>query len=309
MGQRMSFSLFNNPGIEFFLTVQMLILAGLVIFVLRRRKTPEVNAKDHLRLLSKEVEITNQELKRVNQEKSDLAAILSHELRTPLMAIQESLDLILDGVLGPIEAEQHETLGIAKRNADRLARLIHHALDFETPNSKAQSLNLEETNVSDLVLEIHDLMLESLKKKGLRFTFTTPKKTVFAVCDQDMIRQLLINLLDNARKFTSSGGSVTLSLSEENDCVNLSVSDTGVGIKPEDQSRIFERYAQVTYKGPLKQGGAGVGLAVCHHIVEKHHGEILLQSTLGMGSSFTAVLPKGLALPLKPGRVKAQKIS
>jgi signal transduction histidine kinase len=152
-------------------------------------------------------------------------------------------------------------------------------------------------------------MLESLKKKGLRFTFTTPKKTVFAVCDQDMIRQLLINLLDNARKFTSSGGSVTLSLSEENDCVNLSVSDTGVGIKPEDQSRIFERYAQVTYKGPLKQGGAGVGLAVCHHIVEKHHGEILLQSTLGMGSSFTAVLPKGLALPLKPGRVKAQKIS
>lgn len=303
----MSFAPFNNPSVGLFLTIQMLVLIGLAVLVLRRRNASGLDSRDHITLLSKEVEIANKELKRVNQEKADLTAILSHELRTPLMAIQESLDLVLDGVLGPIEAEQHETLGIAKRNAERLARLIHHALDFETLNSKTRPLNLEETDINGLALEIHDLMLMSFEKKGLCFTFAPPKKTVFAVCDPDMICQLLINLLDNARKFTDAGGSVTLKLLEENDSVRLSVADTGIGIKPEDQNRIFERYAQVTYKGPLKQGGAGVGLAVCRHIVDQHHGEIFLQSTLGSGSLFTVVLPKGLALPLKPDMAKAQK--
>lgn len=298
-------SFLSHTPVLFFIGIA--IWACLLARRLAAAKRDRNSAELKTTLLTKEVQIASAELKRINQEKADLSSILSHELRTPLMAIQESLNLILEGILGAVEVEQYETLGIAKRNADRLARLIHHVLDFETLKSETMRLNMEETDMPALVSEIHDLMRASIEKKKLKFVLQAPKKNVFAVCDPDMIRQLLINLLDNARKFTEAGGSVTLSLAEEQDSVRLSVCDTGIGIKPEDQSRIFDRYAQVTYKGPLHQGGAGVGLTVCRRIVERHHGEIHLQSAPGAGSSFTAVLPKGLALPLKPEIIRVRK--
>jgi|GEM_PF-3524126 len=233
----------------------------------------------------------NEDLIRLNKVKSEFTSMVSHELRTPLSSIKESIHLVLDGVDGPVTDGQAETLEIAKRNVDRLARLIDNVLDFSRLESGKMLMNFVATNLNELFHEVYQLMKASVLKKKVDFTVDLPSAPVVATCDPDNIRQVMINLIDNALKFTSAPGRVAVRLRREGNKVLAEVEDTGAGISSEDLPKIFEMFAQVRAPGRGKPGGAGIGLALCRQIIKQHGGEISVTSQPGKGSCFRVVFP------------------
>lgn len=235
----------------------------------------------------------NEELKRLNQLKSDFTAVVSHELRTPLSVMKEAINLTLEGIEGPVTEAQVETLGLAKANVDRLARLINNVLDFSRMESSKWSMIIEKTNMTALMTEVYTMMKIAARKKELHCVLELPPQPVFAICDADKIKQVLINLIHNAIKFTPPKGTITCRMMTSNSNIKFEVEDTGIGIHEKDKALIFEMYSQALSDNRRHAGGAGVGLAVCKQIVEKHHGTITVESAYGKGSRFTVTLPCG----------------
>lgn len=232
----------------------------------------------------------NLELTRLNHMRSEFISMISHELRTPLAVIREGINLVLDGVDGPITPAQAETLGMSKNNVDRLARLIQNVLDFTKFEAGKLVMHLAETDLKTIMSEIHDFMGIATQKKGILLGMHLPEDAVLVVCDADKIRQVLINLMDNAIKFTPEGGRIGLSLVAHGAFCELIVEDSGAGIRKEDQARIFEMFEQSS--GTRHVGGIGVGLAVCKRLAELHGGKIALESSPGQGSRFVVTLPR-----------------
>lgn len=233
----------------------------------------------------------NEELQRLNKIKSEFTTVVSHELRTPLAAIQEGINLVLDGVEGPITPEQAWSLGLAQKNVVRLGRLISGVLDFSRIESGKMKIVFSRANLNELVGEICELMQVVIRKKGVSFECLTGEP-VFAVCDTDKIRQILINLLDNAVKYTEAQGRIWIRLYQVGEQACIEVGDTGLGIKSEDQEKIFEMFGQSTEEGLMKKtGGFGVGLAICKKLIEQHHGRIKVKSKPNAGSVFTVLFP------------------
>lgn len=242
------------------------------------------------------------ERKRGEEVKSEFASMVSHELRTPLSSIKAGIEVVLDGIDGPVTEDQQKTLGIAKSNVARLTRLINNVLDYSKLESGKMDIFFERTNMSQLIQETYDLMKLAVQNKGISFRMELPSEPLFAVCDADKIKQVVINLLDNAVKFTDAGGTIVVGLRTSDRQVLIDVKDTGIGIKEEDQEKIFEMFGQAS--GKIKRRGSGVGLAVCRLIVGQHKGRIDVDSRQGRGSRLTVVFPDSLpekkkAVPLK----------
>ena len=225
--------------------------------------------------------------------KSEFTSIVSHELRTPLTAIKEGIELVLDGSAGRINNEQKEFLGIAKRNVDRLARLINYVLDFSKLTSKKFEFKKEVININEMVSSAADTYRLVAEKKGLfvRTRLETSEKLIVEL-DADRINQVLTNLIDNAVKFTDKGG-VTISTSKdkEGNFVMICVEDTGAGINKADIPKLFQPFSQLGGVQGRKVGGTGLGLAICKEIVEQSGGKIWVESILGKGSKFCFILP------------------
>jgi signal transduction histidine kinase len=247
---------------------------------------------------------TTSERKRSEEAKSEFASMVSHELRTPLSSIKAGIELVLDGIEGPITGAQQETLGVAKRNVNRLTRLINNVLDYSKLESGKMEMLFEKTDLSKLLDETYELMKFAVQTKQIAFVRELPQQPVFAVCDDDKIKQVVINLLDNAIKFTGEGGRIALRLKHTDRNIVIEVEDNGIGIKPEDQEKIFEMFGQVSPRGKSRGHGSGIGLAVCRLIVEHHQGKIDIQSAPGRGSRLAVIFPDSLpekkkAVPLK----------
>jgi signal transduction histidine kinase len=241
-----------------------------------------------------ELSQANQELIRLNKIKSDFTSMVTHELRTPLAAIKEGIGLVLEGVDGPVTEAQIETLTISKKNVDRLAKLIQNVLNLSQFESGKIQMVFDKNNLNALVREIFNLMTPLAQKKGIRLSLNLPKKDVYALCDTDQIKQVIINLLDNAIKFTDANratGEVVVTLSEKSGRLSLEVADTGMGIPREDCDKIFDMYTQVRSQGGRKTGGVGIGLAVCRKIAEFHHGTLTVKSKIGVGTQFLFEFP------------------
>ena len=222
----------------------------------------------------------------------DFVSMISHELRTPLSSIKEGLSLVLDGIDGPLTPAQHQTLTIVKDNVDRLARLINSALDFSRLQSGKVPFAFGKTDLKKLLTHIHDFMKLAADKKSLRLKLDLPKKPVIVQCDEDKLKQILINVVDNAIKFTHDGGRIRLHLGETSSHQPLiEVEDTGMGIPKKEQSKIFRTFAQVYRKGMCKIPGSGLGLAISKQIIEKHKGKIAVASRPNKGSKFSIILP------------------
>jgi PAS domain S-box-containing protein len=236
----------------------------------------------------------NEELVRLNQIKSEFTSMVSHELRTPLSSIKESIDIVLDGIDGPVTMGQRETLEIAKRNVDRLARLIGNVLDFSRLESGKMEMIFVKISLIELLNEVYNFMKPAVQKKDLEFSLELPSEAVTAVCDADKIKQIVINLVDNAVKFTPPHERIVIRLTEEGEKARIDVEDTGIGIKKEDQKRIFEMFAQAEDRRGGKIRGTGIGLALCKKIIEQHGGEIRVESELGKGSRFSIIFWKNI---------------
>ncbi len=231
-----------------------------------------------------------EKLKETMKMKSEFISMVSHELRTPLTAIKEGIALVADGLAGEINEEQKELLGISKKNVDRLARLINDVLDFQKLDSAKMNFNLKPNDINQIVNDTYDIMASTAKNIGLDLLLELGQNLPKAKFDSDKITQALTNLVTNAMKFTEKGN-VTIKTTKTEDAVQVSVSDTGCGIKKEDLPKVFNRFEQLGHGGERKTGGTGLGLAISKEIIERHGGRICVESKPGKGSKFAFTLP------------------
>jgi signal transduction histidine kinase len=251
----------------------------------------------------------NEELKELDRMKSDLLANVSHELRTPLTAIKGYTDYILEGKLGPIGERQEKGLTVVQRNLERLSRSINALLDFSTMEVGRLSLNLQPFALPLLVEQIHQTLRSELERKRLRFETALAPGLPSVIADRERLAQVLENLVINAIKFTPSDGLIRVTAAREErqgrNIVEVSVSDSGIGI-PEDQlGRIFNRFHQVDGSSTRRYGGVGLGLSIVRSILDAHGASIKVESGLGSGTTFRFWLPASAReeaqLPSHPG--------
>jgi signal transduction histidine kinase len=238
----------------------------------------------------------NQELIRLNKLKSDFTSMVTHELRTPLSCIQMAILLILDGDEGPLTQKQKDTLTICKTNVERLAKLIENVLDLSKIDSGKIEMIFDRHDLTNLLREVFDLMSPVADKKGVQFSLESPEAPYFVVCDADKVKQLVINLVDNAIKFTPEKKSVVLKLFERHGSAVIETVDSGIGIKKADSEKIFEMFTQLHDSSARKARGLGIGLAVCRQIAELHQGTLTIESSPKKGSKFIFTFPKEMAV-------------
>jgi PAS domain S-box-containing protein len=222
--------------------------------------------------------------------KSEFTSMVSHELRTPLTAIKEGIGIVWDETAGKIKKDQKDFLGVAKRNVDRLARLIDDVLSFQKLEAGKMKFDMVENDMNEVIEEIQKQMTPLAKEKGLKLTVKPAKEPLKLRFDRDRIIQVMTNLVNNAVKFTEKGG-ITINTAQEGNIIHVSVKDTGRGMKHEDIPRLFHSFEQIESGKDRKTGGTGLGLAISKDIVESHKGKIWAESEFGKGATFHFILP------------------
>jgi signal transduction histidine kinase len=227
------------------------------------------------------------ELQNLEQSRRDLVANVSHELKTPIAAIRAHLENLLDGVEHP---DPH-TLQVMLSQTERLSRLIEQLLELSRLESGELPLQREDVPLAPLVTQVLSEIDVARSDSGVAVQSELPEDLPAVDADRERVHQVLYNLLDNAVRFTPSGGAVTVSAQRHNGSVEVRVADTGVGIPPEHLPRLFERFYRADPARSREDGGTGIGLAIARSVVEAHGGHIRAESELGKGSVFTFDLP------------------
>ena len=241
--------------------------------------------------LFREIEDKSAQLEVATQHKSEFLANMSHELRTPLNAVIGFSEVLLERMFGDLNPKQDEYLQDILSSGRHLLSLINDILDL----SKIEAGRMElEVTTFDLPVALDNalaLVRERATRHGIALTLAVDDRVGAVVGDERKIKQVILNLLSNAVKFTPEGGRVTVRALPAGDAVEVSVSDTGIGIAPEDQGAIFEEFRQVGTDYARKREGTGLGLTLARKFVELHGGTIRVASEAGKGSTFTFTLP------------------
>jgi PAS domain S-box-containing protein len=230
------------------------------------------------------------ELKKVDQMKDELVQNVSHELRTPLTFVRGYIDLLLNGDMGVLEAQQKQSLEIVSVKTNSVIRLVNNIMFLQQLEKRALQFA-----ILDVVALAQQAIVEaqaSIRQQDISLHLEASPGVPLVLGDSVRLAQVFANLLDNAIKFSPSGGEIQVQLSEQPACVQVSVSDQGIGIAQAQLERIFERFYQVDGSATRRFEGAGLGLTIAKRIVEAHGGEIWVQSRLGKGSTFYFTLPK-----------------
>ncbi|MDA1279561.1 MAG: ATP-binding protein [Chloroflexi bacterium] len=227
----------------------------------------------------------------VDRSKSEFVSMVSHELRTPLTSLTGFIELILDGAGGEVSPEVDRLLNKAHINGERLSRLVTDLLDISRLEAGHMALELGEVSLQALLTELHDSMTPQFEDKQLTVHLKFPSKLRAAWADRERCAQIFSNLLTNALRYTPKGGTVQIRGKLVGDTVEIRIEDTGVGIAPENQARIFDKFVRLSDDGRRPPGSTGLGLAITKTLVELHGGSIRLESEYGKGSSFTVSLP------------------
>jgi len=231
------------------------------------------------------------ELKRLEQVRKDFVANVSHELKTPVAAISGFAETLRDQGAGD-PASVAEFSGIIYDEAQRLAMMINRLLELSKLESEQYPLKITEINLNQLLGDTVNRMSKSAALRNIELSYRQPAQEVNLVSDSNQIDQILMNLLDNAIKYSPDGGKIEIELAQEDKKALIIVEDHGTGIPEQDLSRIFERFYRVDKDRSRKTGGTGLGLAIVKHLAESLGGEIKVTSQLGSGSTFTVILPK-----------------
>jgi signal transduction histidine kinase len=235
----------------------------------------------------------NEELKELDRLKSDLLANVSHELRTPLTAIKGYTEYILERKLGSVTDKQEKGLLVVQRNLERLSKSINALLDFSRMDVGRISLTLQPFNLAALVDQILTSLRSELERKGLTAAARLPPQLPPVIADREKMSQVIENLVINAVKFTAPGGRITVAAerSSRRPVVEISVSDTGIGIPADQIENIFNRFHQLDGSSTRRFGGVGLGLAIVKSILDAHGFPITVDSEERVGTTFRFSLP------------------
>lgn len=247
------------------------------------------NSRDEVGQLAMTINALLARLDAAFEEQKRFIADASHELRTPLAVLRGETEVALQQ--DRATTEYQESLGLIKEEAERLSRIVENLFMLARQPVDAPSLVREPVRLDELVADCSRAAQVLATQKGLRLKIdgTLPAMTVNG--DDEMLKRTLLNLLDNAVKYTPAGGEIMIALGSKNGDALIVVSDTGIGISAEDQSRIFDRFYRVDKARSRALGGAGLGLSIARWIVEGHGGSLSVESAPGRGSAFTVELP------------------
>jgi signal transduction histidine kinase/DNA-binding response OmpR family regulator len=243
-----------------------------------------------LALANKELDVRNREVERATQLKSKFLASMSHELRTPLNAIVGFSDLLAEQTAGQLNDKQRRFVNHIKQGSAHLLQLINDILDLSKIEAGLIELHCEGFQVNEALPEV----LSTIRPLAMAKQITVQHKLATnppVYADRVRFKQILYNLLSNAVKFTPKDGRIDIDCYQQGDAVCISVADTGIGIRAEDQQLVFEEFRQVEGSSANTQQGTGLGLAITKRLVEQQRGKISLESELGKGSRFIVTLP------------------
>jgi signal transduction histidine kinase len=248
-----------------------------------------------VRQTAKRLEQLNADLDAAMKSKDQFLSNISHELRTPLNSIIGFTDLLLTQDLGPaLSEQQRDFLETVARNGRHLLELINELLDLQRIAAGRMELKPEPLALAELLQEAASSVQAQVQKRGHELVLSAPPADLCVRADRGRVRQVLLNLLSNAIKFTQDGGRITLSggVSNGGAEARIAVTDTGIGIAPEDQPKLFKEFSQLDASASRKYEGTGLGLALSRRLVELHGGEIGVESEMGKGSTFWFTLPR-----------------
>lgn len=254
------------------------------------KRLPKLETGDELQRLS---DTLNEMLDRIEAaflRISQFTADASHELRTPVSLIRTESELALRRARG--EEEYRESLRHILAEAERTTGLIEQLLALARADSGREALQISEIDLRPMLQSAVDGWQSVAASRGLQFSADMKGEDVAVRGDASLLRRVIDILLDNAFKYTPAPGSVRLALAEKADEVEIAVQDSGIGIDPQEQSKIFERFYRVDKARSRDQGGAGLGLAIAQWVVTQHRGTITVQSAQGQGTTFRILLPK-----------------
>ena len=260
------------------------------------RRLPTRGAQDELDDVARAFNGTLERLEHSVAEMRQFSAALAHELRTPLAALRGEIELALRVAA---TEEQRRVLASQIEELDKLTRLIDQVLTLARAEAGQIPLTFAPVNVSDLAASLVEQLEPVAQARGidLRCERAGP---VVAAADVGWLQRLILNLLDNAIKFTQDGGRVLLRVSADGGSARIEVSDTGIGMSPEQAGHVFERFYQADASRSAPNEGVGLGLSLVKWIVDRHHGTIAIDSRLGEGSTFTVTLPGATRRPTLP---------
>ncbi len=231
------------------------------------------------------------QLKAVDKMKSDFYSSMSHELRTPLTSIKEGINLLREGVGGAIPEKQKRLLAILSEESKRLIDLVNSLLDLSKMEAGMMTYTYEPGSLALLIERAATEMIPLVEARKIAFRKEVEEKLPMIRIDHERILQVLRNLIGNAVKFAPEGGRVSVVARFRNRGIEVSVSDTGPGIKKENLTTIFEKFQQAPFKHSNRSKGTGLGLAIVKHVIDAHGGRVWAESEPGQGASFIFVLP------------------
>ncbi|NTU43439.1 MAG: hypothetical protein HGA78_10425 [Nitrospirales bacterium] len=271
-------------------TANDVLLHAIMAYAMSYHALLDVLQAEKERLVSayEDLEMANLKLRELDRLKSVFVASMSHKLRTPLNSIIGFTGIILQGMVGEISEEQRKQLTMVKENANDLRSLILDVIDVSKIEAGKAKLTIKCFDLVAVVRQVKSSFASAAESSGLSLSFTAPEELMIE-SDERRIRHVIINLMGNAVKFTHSG-SVGITVAEKNDAIEISIRDTGIGIRNEDREKLFSPFSQIAIELRPTEG-TGLGLYLSRNIARLLGGDITVESEYGKGSVFTFLLP------------------
>ncbi len=275
------------------------ILATQIGQVMENAKLFEETWRSHqeleqkVRQRTKELSEALEKIQTISKRKSDFISAVSHELRTPLTSIKGYASILATGKLGELPPNAKQRVEKINKHSDDLSQLINNLLDISRIESGRQELKLEAVNIKNMAESLGDMLGSLFKEKGLEFILDIQPGIPDAHADKGQLERVFINLVGNALKFTPPGGKITIKAKIlDGQMLQVSVSDTGLGIAEKDLTKIFDEFYRVDNEANQQVKGTGLGLSLVKYIVEAHKGRLSVTSQLNHGSTFAFTIPK-----------------
>jgi two-component system phosphate regulon sensor histidine kinase PhoR len=277
VGKKKSGARFSSDDIELLITLADELASGLERIRLQEEVIYERASKE--------------KLDELNRLKTEFVSTVSHELRTPMSSIQGLTEILQDGKIKD-KAKREEMVALLASESGRLSRLVHNILDFGKIEQQAKTYRFELAELRPLIDEALQVFRHKLDEAGFDVRQEYPSVPVFLNIDRDAVKQVLINLIDNAIKYSAERKMIGISLIEKEREVEIQVSDKGIGIPENDLGKIFDKFYRSTGAAGVNPKGVGLGLKIARHIMAAHHGDIGVESRPGEGSTFRLIFPK-----------------
>ena len=300
IGQRAEFRFLVKNGSNRFIESQSSLIRdedGKItnVVTVSRDITQRKQTEERMQQIQGQLEHTNQDLLKKNEEIQSFYHTLSHELKTPLTSAREFIAIVMDGLAGTLNETQFEYLRIAKESCNQLRVCLNDLLDTTRLETGKLRIDLKPASLANLVQQVMTMMSPVAAGKKIRLSKQVQAGLPDVLIDENRITQVITNLLNNALKFTPEEGKINIKVSEAPDhpeFVQVAISDTGRGIPADQLDRIFDRLYQIKAGDAAIGKGIGLGLYICRELVDLHGGHIWVQSELNQGSTFTFELPK-----------------